>query len=258
MMVPVGKCLCVDPMNGRIEIDPERVSSLAQSLATIGLINPITVRLDGKEFEVLAGRHRLAAALQLNWLEILASVQVADDVRAGTIRLSENVMRSNLSAIEEAIQLHTLVEGHPAGADGVATSLGRVVGWVLDRLDLLRYPESIQRAIHFGKLSLGASKHLAQIEPEELREIRVEQAILHGISATTAAMWRQDAACNVGMEVSSEKIACVPDVRQVETVTTVLCLRCHERGPTTDAVPCHVCTGCIRELNSDANASGGE
>lgn len=253
-MIPLVRCLFTDEKNGRLEIDPDEVASLARNMAASGQINPITVRVSGESFEVLAGRHRCAAGVSLGWVEILASVVEVDELRAATIRLSENVMRSNLSAVEEAIQLFQLVEVHPEGVEGVAGSLGRAENWVLDRLDLLRYPESLQSAIHFKKVSLAAAKQLAHIEPESLLEVRVQQAVLHGISASTAALWRQEAVNTVAGE--SALVENVSGAAEVEYATTgsVQCVRCENRVPVTDAVPCYVCSGCMTDLANVAPA----
>lgn len=81
---------------------PERVDALAASMAEIGLKTPITVRAKDDIPYLVAGRHRLAAAIKLGWKEIGCFVVVDDDIDAQLWEIDENLARAELTPAEIA------------------------------------------------------------------------------------------------------------------------------------------------------------
>ncbi len=84
------------------EVRPIHVETLARSIAAIGLIQPISVRRVGEDFEVIAGIHRLMAFRQLGRSHIPALVRDADDLHAELALIDENLIRNELSPAERA------------------------------------------------------------------------------------------------------------------------------------------------------------
>lgn len=106
------------------ERDSASVQSLAESIATVGLINPIRVRRVGAEWEVTAGSHRLAACKSLGLVDIECIVVEDDDLHAELAMIDENLMRAELSASDRAVQTARrkaiYLELHPETAQGIA------------------------------------------------------------------------------------------------------------------------------------------
>ncbi len=84
---------------------PGNVAALADSIREGGLLNPITVRPVGDEFELVTGFHRLEAARRLGWQSIPALVQDMDDLAAELAEIDENLVRSELSYLERCEHL---------------------------------------------------------------------------------------------------------------------------------------------------------
>ena len=87
-------------------VSGSHVEALALSMAEIGLMTPVEVRLDGKEYFLTSGAHRLAAAASLGWTEIEAvclSGMTDDDFRLREI--DENLMRHDLNPLDRAVSL---------------------------------------------------------------------------------------------------------------------------------------------------------
>ena len=82
--------------------DPDSVQALADSIAEIGLINPITV---DKENNLIAGLHRLQAANLLGWSEIECTVRDLTDLQAELAEIDENIIRRNLGTIDRGEKL---------------------------------------------------------------------------------------------------------------------------------------------------------
>lgn len=85
-------------------IDPATVAGLSESIADVGLINPIRVRVSGDGWEVITGIHRLAACRGLGLVEIAADVVADDDLHAELAMIDENLCRAELSPADRARQ----------------------------------------------------------------------------------------------------------------------------------------------------------
>lgn len=94
MRVPINE-IKLNP--GRREAEPEDIRSLADSIAELGLLNPITIDL---KHTLIAGRHRLEAAKLLGWTEIECTVTDLQGLQAELAEIDENFVRKNLSIID--------------------------------------------------------------------------------------------------------------------------------------------------------------
>lgn len=106
-------------------IDEATVGGLVDSIGTVGLINPIRVRLVEDQWEVVAGHHRLAACKRLGLVEITADVIEADDLHAELAMIDENLCRAELSpairAVWTARRKAIYLEMHPETGHGKAS-----------------------------------------------------------------------------------------------------------------------------------------
>lgn len=78
-------------------LNDDAVAALEDSIATVGLINPIRVRPIGDGYEVVAGAHRFAACDLLGHREIACIVVEEDDLHAELAMIDENLWRAELS-----------------------------------------------------------------------------------------------------------------------------------------------------------------
>lgn len=120
---PVEKTVLIDSISlpkwkGR-GVNASAVETLAASVVRDGLINAVTVRRVGEAFELVAGRHRLEAARKAGLRDVRVTIVDADDRRAESLGLVENLRRRNLSADEVAESMARLValEGGAANSD---------------------------------------------------------------------------------------------------------------------------------------------
>ena len=96
--------ITVNPNQPRREFDPEALQELADSIAEIGIIQPITLRkLDDDAYQIIAGERRFRAS-QLAGLEsIPAYIRTADDENVMEMALIENIQREDLNSVEIAL-----------------------------------------------------------------------------------------------------------------------------------------------------------
>lgn len=133
MNIPISSII-VTPDRQRREISG--VSELAESIAELGLINPITV---DSSYRLLAGERRLLACKSLGWTEIPARiVEQADERTMVAIELAENVFREGLTWQEECFAALRLYEHLGGSAADTAKFLGFSVSWIHRRVSVAR------------------------------------------------------------------------------------------------------------------------
>ncbi len=121
----------------REDIDQEHVNRLAQSLKKDGQWNPIIVRpKEEGRYEVISGHYRLRAAKKLGWKEIDAKVKDVENSAADVLSLKTNLVRKNMSEIEEAKVIKSLMDEHDLTQKEIADKLDRSSTWVSGRLSL--------------------------------------------------------------------------------------------------------------------------
>lgn len=233
-----------------MERDPDAIRRLRDQIATSGLINPITVRPAGRRFRLIAGLNRLEAYKLLQRTEIPAHIVTTDDAGASTIRLTENLTRTNLTPIEEAAQLHDLVEATPGGVDSVAATIGRSIPWVLDRLEILDWDMELQQAVHDKKISASAAKRLARIADPETRKNYIHQAATHGINTRTAALWLQDSISLAQPEPAVSENSIIEPPPQNPPETRIQCFTCGTKHNIIDTYPVRLCPNCIQTIQT--------
>ncbi len=145
--------------NPREAFDEERLRSLADSILQVGLIEPIVVRLQGEDYEIVCGERRYRACQLLERDSIEATVRDLADKQAAELRLLENLDREDLNPLEEASALRQLRElGHDVAS--LANIVRRTEDEVAQREALLTLPEFWQDRIRTGKLSAPAGQYL--------------------------------------------------------------------------------------------------
>ena len=111
------------------------ISELVGSVRQFGIINPVTVRKIGKGHELIAGHRRLAAVRKAGLQTIPAIVVDCDDRAAAELCVTENLQRIDLSPLEEAEGVRSLLDtGH--SRQDIALRLGKSEKWVARRANL--------------------------------------------------------------------------------------------------------------------------
>ncbi|HEX4469326.1 MAG TPA: ParB/RepB/Spo0J family partition protein [Gemmatimonadaceae bacterium] len=170
-----------NPYQPRREFDPEALAQLEVSIKANGLLQPITVRRKGDNFELVAGERRLRAVTNLQWKEIPAVVRDFDDQTLLVLALVENLQRSDLNAIEEARGYQRLLGEFSLTHQEVAEAVGKDRSTITNLLRILTLPDPIQQFVESGKLSGGHARALAGIADEDAIAI-ANQIIADGLS----------------------------------------------------------------------------
>ena len=153
------------PFQARREFLPEEVNELAESIASEGLMQPVVVRKlpDGK-FELIAGERRWRACRQLGLKRIMANVQTASDASSAVKGLIENLQRSDLNPMEEALGFANLMANFKLTQDMLSRRIGKSRSAIANSLRLLTLPKEVQNLVSAGRLSVGNAKVLLGLE----------------------------------------------------------------------------------------------
>src|SRR3954449_7360500 len=164
-MVPLAQ-IRPSKTNPRAEFDDERMAELIESVKRHGIIAPLTLSRDGDgRYAIIAGERRYRAAKAAKLREVPAQVREVEG-EALTLAVAENVIRADLSPLEEARAYRRLVDEHGDAAK-VAKLVGKSERLVSERLDLLRLPDGAQELLAARKVPLACAPALMQIAERE-------------------------------------------------------------------------------------------
>lgn len=158
------------PFQPRTVFDETKLAELGNSIAANGLVQPIVVRLIASNppvYELIAGERRLRASKLVGKLTIEAVIKTMTDEEARENALIENIQRDDLTIIDLARSLASLVELHNGDRELVANKISKSIPYLAERLDLLTLPEEIQAMLEKDLLNLAVAKVILDLAPEK-------------------------------------------------------------------------------------------
>jgi len=153
-----------NPLQPRRTFDPDRLRELSASIREHGVIQPVLVVEDDDGYVLIAGERRLRAARQAGLSRIPAIVRTANDQDRLSLALVENIQRSDLNAIDEALGYRRLIDEFGLTQEQVAQRVGRSRPAIANGLRLLEVAPEVQRAVVDGTISSGHARALAGLE----------------------------------------------------------------------------------------------
>ena len=187
-MLPVHK---IEPNPGqpRQDFDEEELASLAGSIATHGLVQPLTVRqLENGYYQIIAGERRWRAARIAGLKEIPVVVIEADDKKTMELALIENLQRQDLNPMEEALGYKVLMSEYGLTQEQTAERVGKSRPAVANALRLLALPESITELLRNGALSAGHARALLSLKTEKQQKEAAQKICALGLSVRQAEL----------------------------------------------------------------------
>ena len=151
-----------NPYQPRAVIEPEALQTLAASIRAVGVIQPLVVA-EGPErgrYVLIAGERRWRAARLAGLAAVPVVVREAAPRAMLELALVENVVRSDLSPLEEAAAYRQLIDDFGLTQAAIAERVGRSRVSVTNTLRLLAAPESVQAALSAGEITEGHARAL--------------------------------------------------------------------------------------------------
>jgi len=182
--LPIGE-IRPCPLQPRKQFDEAGLLELSQSIKSYGILNPLTVRMKGGGYELVAGERRLRAAKLAGLKEapcILIDVNMED---AGLIALIENLQRRDLDFIEEAQGLSRLIRMFGLSQEEAAKRIGKSQSAVANKLRLLKLPEDVLEKLRLYGLSERHGRALLRLGDADSQRLALEH--IHQNAMTVAA-----------------------------------------------------------------------
>ncbi len=151
--------------NPRRQFDEADLQDLARSIAQHGIVQPVVVRPAGEgRYEIIAGERRWRAAQRAGLVEIPVIIRDVDDRTALEIAIVENVQRSDLNPLDEALGYDQLIAEHGYTQNDLGDIIGKSRSHVANSLRLLKLPEQVRDMLALGKLTAGHARAIASTE----------------------------------------------------------------------------------------------
>ena len=147
--------ITVNPNQPRREFDQTALQELADSIAEIGIIQPITLRkLSDDEYQIIAGERRYRASQKAGLKTIPAYIRTADDENMMEMALIENIQREDLNAVEIALAYQHLLDQYELTQERLSERIGKNRTTIANYLRLLKLPAPIQMALQNKQLDM--------------------------------------------------------------------------------------------------------
>jgi len=243
----------------RAAMDETKMQELCQSLAEIGLLQPIGVKPNGTgclhcgrdeeshtkrvqcqfymTYEIEFGHRRFIAASRLQWKEIPALIFTTAELVEGAAMLAENNEREDVTAAEEAMLFAQAQERYNLDEEGLIKRFRKSASYIGDRLQLLRADREVFKALHERKINFSVARELNKIDDENYRRYYLDAAMRGGANARTVASWRQQM---IAQQLPATDASPVP-ATTAETPQQV-----------TPQVACFLCGGHLDPWNMDS------
>lgn len=175
-----------NPTQPRTYFDEKALNELAQSIKNLGIIQPITLRKDGENFEIISGERRFRASKIAGLKSIPAYIRLVNDQELLEMALVENIQREDLDAIEVALTYQRLLDELGMTQENLSSRVGKERSTITNSIRLLKLDPSVQNAIRSGQISAGHGRAIISLENEETRKILFDKIISEKLNVRQA------------------------------------------------------------------------
>jgi ParB family chromosome partitioning protein len=161
-----------NPFQPRRHFSEEDLGELAASIKSVGLIQPITVRVMNDGYELVVGERRLRAAALAGLSEIPAMLVNMNDQESATVALIENIQRDDLNFFEEALAFERLMKDQSWTQKEIAELLGKKQSTISNKVRLLALPQPVRELMIDHQLTERHARALLKLEKTaDLRKV---------------------------------------------------------------------------------------
>ncbi len=175
-----------NPQQPRRRFDQDGLRELSESIATYGILQPLTVRAQNGGYELVAGERRWRAARMAGLRQVPCLLARVDEEDAALLALIENLQRRDLDYMEEASAIARLLRRYGLSQQQAAEKLGRSQSAVANKLRLLRLEEPVVDALRRYGLTERHARALLRLEDGEQRLAAAEYMGKRGMNVAAA------------------------------------------------------------------------
>jgi ParB family chromosome partitioning protein len=247
MVVPVSS-ISAPAMPLRLAMERGSLEELTRSIRHVGLLQPLVVVRRDHGFEVKAGHRRLLACRMAPLDAVPIYVLEGDVEFEASVMLAENIIRTDLTPMEEAHALRSMREtlGHSVAECARLTSKSEQ--WVRLRLDLLTWPLAAVAALGRGESTVAALRPLMDITDEAERDRLIRCAVEGGATEAVTRSWAASMRGEIADGVDGEGARSRASMQLVDLVVSMPCFACEQRLPSMDLRILRVCDPCCESF----------
>ena len=181
LFLPVDS-IVPNPNQPRSIFTQTELVELADSIRSLGVLQPLTVRRRDGQWELVAGERRLRAA-KLAGLEQVPCLSIQVDSQSSSLlALVENLQRRDLDFWEEALALRRLIDTFHLSQEDVARRVGKSQSAVANKLRLLKLPPQVLSLLREHGATERHARALLRLEDASQQMEVANQIAEHGLT----------------------------------------------------------------------------
>ncbi|MDD6188439.1 MAG: ParB/RepB/Spo0J family partition protein [Clostridiales bacterium] len=202
-----------NPYQPRKVFDPESLADLSQSIARLGVLQPLSVRRTPAGWELIAGERRLRAA-ELAGLSTVPCLNVeADEETSSLLALVENLQRADLDVWEEAAALRRLIDEFHLSQEETARRIGKSQSAVANKLRLLKLPQDVIDGLRDARLTERHARALLRLPDEATQRTALAHIIRFRLNVAQTERYVDKLSCQPNRPKAAVPIYRTRDVR---------------------------------------------
>lgn len=220
-----------NPYQPRKEWKKEDIKSLAESISSQGILQPLVVRKQGTKFQLIAGERRLRAAMEAGLKSVPVVVRQADDQQMLALALVENIQRRDLGPVEKAEAFRRLSEDFGLTQEEMGRKVGMDRSTVANFQRLLDLPEKVIDLLRNGDLTMGHGRALLGLkDPHSITRFAVN-AVKRRLSVRDLEKRIRERTVSGSKKRSTVSSGTTPETKQLqESLQRLLKTRVRIRG----------------------------
>ena len=209
-----------NPYQPRIELNPEDLVELADSIREHGVIEPLLVtKKDPSKYELIAGERRWRAARLAGLEHVPVVIKEASPQEMLELAVIENVQRQDLNPLEEALAFQQLTSEFNMTHDHISKKIGLSRPAIANKIRLLSLPDEIKKGLLENKVSEGHARALLGLNNPETMIAAYKITLRDNLSVR--AVEELVRRLNKGKKVLKRKNMRIVDERTTQLETTL-------------------------------------
>ena len=242
----------------RLDAEDPGIAELAANIERHGLFTPLVVTPIEGGYRLIAGNRRLKALQRLGRKSAPCRIMVVEPAEADEITIAENLIRRNLSPVEEAYAFGMYLQSTGETQEQLADALGKERTYVTRRLLLLDLDDMTLGALEENLITLSQALLLRQLDTIETRERFIEHAQKYGANTRVMQTWVANYKKEQARVRAAEDRDLEPQEYQPPREVMMACDRCGTPTNYNSLRPAYFCPKCIQATAAYRAAKEGE
>ena len=181
LSLPIDK-IVPNPNQPRRIFSADELQELANSIRELGILQPLSVRPLGQDWELIAGERRLRASRLAGLTHVPCIVFQASEERSSLLALVENLQRRDLDFLEEALALSQLIQTYSLSQEECARRIGKSQSAIANKLRLLKLPEHVLDLLRDNGFTERHARALLRLEDAAAQDRAARWVVSHDLT----------------------------------------------------------------------------